>query len=227
MGDVPIRVAIPNGHRVRLPSWADVHVNNRFEPARDRFPIANGLNVAEPHMMLWALAALLSQKPFERAAEDCWHLGLVSPQSATAYLAAHRRSGKNGVRRIEIWLEHAAGQERPAQSGLEQRLIEALRAVGLPTPVRQHPLDLPSGQRIHVDIAWPAIQLCVEPGHSWWHGGDKAATRDLERRLGAAALGWDTIQLDESLRLDPARAADQIQLAYNARRRLLSHSPTR
>ena len=43
---------------------------------------------------------------------------------------------------------------------------------GLPEPIRQHPLLLLTGELIHLDIAWPEVRLAVEPGHSWWHGGD-------------------------------------------------------
>ncbi len=122
---------------------------------------------------------------------------------------------------MERWLEMALGQQQPAQSGLELDLIEALRSVGLPEPVRQHPLDLPSGVRIHVDIAWPEVRLCVEPGHSWWHGGDDGVRRDHERTLGALAIGWETIVLDESLRCDPHQAAALIHRAYDNRTELL------
>ncbi len=126
---------------------------------------------------------------------------------------------------MERWLELALDQRRPAESGLELDLIEALRAVGLPEPIRQHRLDLPNGTQIRVDLAWPAVRLCVEPGHSWWHGGDAAMRRDNERRLGALAIGWETIQLDESLRRDPAAAAAMIRAAYRQRVALLEGSP--
>jgi hypothetical protein len=122
---------------------------------------------------------------------------------------------------MERWLDVALDQGRPAQSGLELDLIEALRSVGLPEPVRQHPLDLPSGHRIHVDIAWPDLRLCVEPGHSWWHGGNEGVRRDNERALGALAIGWETIALDESLRCDPHQAALMIRRAFEHRTALL------
>ena len=56
-----------------------------------------------------------------------------------------------------------------------------IERVGLPTPVRQLPLTLPSGEIIHLDLAWPDVRLAVEPGHSWWHGGDLRQRADQAR----------------------------------------------
>lgn len=217
-----ICVTIPEGHRVRLPAWTSVRWSTWYSPDRDQTVLAGVHTVAEPHRMLYDLAARLGDRRFRRAAEDCWHLGLVTPQSAAEYLSEHRCRGKDGTARMERWLEAALDQQRPAESGLELDLIEALRSVGLPDPVRQYPLDLPSGRRIHVDIAWPDVRLCVEPGHSWWHGGNEGLRRDHERQLGALAIGWETIPLDESLRRDPHQAAHLIRRAYAHRSRLLA-----
>jgi hypothetical protein len=216
-----ICVTIPEGHRVRLPTWTNVRWSSWYDADLDRTTLAGLHAVAEPHRMLYDLAARLGDRRFQRAAEDCWHLGLVTPQSAERYLRHHRRRGKDGTARMERWLEIALDQGQPAQSGLELDLIEALRSAGLPEPVRQHPLELPSGVRIHVDIAWPCVRLCVEPGHSWWHGGDEGVRRDHERSLGALAVGWETITLDESLRRDPCQAAQMIRRAFENRTELL------
>ncbi len=171
--------------------------------------------------MLYDLAARLDDRRFQRAAEDCWRLKLLTPKSAAAYLGHHRRMGKDGTLRLQRWLDHALAANRPTESGLELDLLEALRAAGLPEPVRQHMLRLSNGSQIRVDFAWPDIKLCVEPGHSWWHGGDDGIRRDNERRLGALAIGWETVQLDESLRLDPAQTAAMVRVIYDRRFTLL------
>ncbi len=222
METTPICATVPDGDRPGLPAWVEVRTSNWYDARRDRRRLPGGAVAAEPHRMLYDLAARLDDRRFQRAAEDCWHLGLVSPKSAAAYLNHHRQRGKDGTSRIERWLEVALDQRRPAESGLELDLLESLRDVGVPEPVRQHPLVLPNGHRIHVDLAWPRIRLCVEPGHSWWHGGDEGVRRDNERVLGALAIGWETIQLDESLRHDPQQAASLIKAAYDQRAALMS-----
>lgn len=226
MAHDPITATVPHGDRPRLPTWVDLHVTSWYDARRDRRRLAGATVAAEAHRMLFDLAARLDDRRFRRAAEDCWHLGLVTPRSAAAYLGHHRRMGKDGTLRMERWLDVALHQSRPAESGLELDLIEALLVAGLPEPVRQHPLDLPTGVRIHVDLAWPAIRLGVEPGHSWWHGGDDGVRRDHERALGALAIGWETIQLDESLRHDPQQATLMIKAAYHHRAALIATSST-
>ncbi len=87
-------------------------------------------------------------------------------------------------------------------------MIAAVRAVGLPEPVRQYPLVLRSGETIHIDIAWPGKCLGLEPGHSWHHGGDLRMRKDHARDSACAELGWQIVRLDEDLRddLDVRRA---------------------
>jgi hypothetical protein len=175
------------------------------------------LAVAAPLRMLFSLAASFNQYRFERAAEDAWHLGLVSPRTAAGYLELHRCRGKDGVRRMEIWLERALPRERPSQSGLEMDLLDAVHQVGLPTPVRQYPLALIDGEVIHIDIAWPLIRLGLEPGGMWWHGGDEKQRQDQARDVGCGEVGWQILRFDDRLKSDPMRAARQVERVYRAR----------
>ena len=82
-----------------------------------------------------------------------------------------------------------------------------IEQVGLPTPVRQLPLTLPSGELIRLDLAWPDIRLAVEPGHSWWHGGDLRQRADQARDRACAVLGWHVHRYDETATTDRAAAA--------------------
>jgi hypothetical protein len=139
--------------------------------------------------MLLRLAETFNQHRFERAAEDCWHRGLVTPDAAADYLAAVRRSGRGGVIRFERWLEACAVRGRPSQSGLQLDVLDAIRCAGLPEPERQLALTLRTGELIHLDLAWPEVRLGVEPGHSWWHGRrPQAASRSGRDRAFVAVL---------------------------------------
>ncbi len=83
-----------------------------------------------------------------------------------AYLELVRRPGLGGVRLLDRWLSNVLPRPRPSQSGLELDALAAIRAAGLPEPVRQHPLTLLTGELIHLDVAWPNVRLAIEPGHS-------------------------------------------------------------
>jgi Transcriptional regulator, AbiEi antitoxin len=180
----------------------------------------SGLRIAHPLHMLRTLATEFSFHRFERAAEDAWHLGLVSPAQAAEYLERIRRPGVSGVSQLDRWLGYALPRQRPSQSGLELDALAAIRLAGLPEPVRQHPLELLTGERIHLDIAWPNVSLAVEPGHSWWHGGDLRMSADYERDRACGEVGWHVVRFDQSMREDLRASGQQLRRLYDARRRL-------
>ncbi len=217
----PIHYTVPGRRSVGTADWARVHYTSWYDAARDRTTLANGLIVATPLRTLFGLAATFNQFRFRRAAEDAWHLGLTTPEEAAAYLDQHRCRGKDGVIVMERWLEQALGQARPAQSDLERKLLDAFERVGLPRPVRQHPVILPGGERIHLDIAWPDVLLAVEPGASWWHGGDLAQRKDQNRDLASGELGWQIVRVDEGLAADPDSIAHRVSRLYDARTTIL------
>lgn len=212
-----IHMTVPTRVDRTLPAWADMH-RSRWYDESDRTTRPDGLVVATPMRMLWGLAATCNQHRFDRAAEDAWHLGLITPAIAWDYLDVHRCRGKDGVARLQGWLEDAMGRDRATQSNLERVLLEALARRGLPTPVRQHPLHLAHGGVIHLDIAWPELSLGVEPGASWHHGGDLGQRRDQDRDRACAERGWLIVRFDESMRDDPDSAAAQVARIYRRRR---------
>jgi len=217
MPDRPIHFTVPLGRRHADPPWADVHRSSWYEAATDTLRRIDGLVVADPLRMLFGLAAAFNQHRFERAAEDTWHLGLIDPNTAVSYLEAHRCRGKDGVSTFERWLDRAIAQRRPSQSNLERNLITALGQAGLPEPERQWPLQLGTGETIHLDIAWPAIRLGVEPGSSWWHGGDLRQRADQARDRSCGEVGWMIVRFDESMRSDLRAAAGQVRRIHHRR----------
>jgi hypothetical protein len=198
MPELPIEYCIRETRRLEVPSWVRL-VKTSWPDDEPRPARLDGLIVASPLRTLFGLAARFTQHRFERAAEDAWHLGLVDPQDAAPYLARIRRQGLAGVARFEAWLDKAGAQRRPATTGLEQLLLELCERAGLPDPVRQHPIVLRSGETVHLDLAWPEILLAVEPGHSWWHGGDLRQRADQSRDRACLEVGWQVIRYDESV----------------------------
>ncbi len=216
MSTTPVRATIPETTRRECPPWARLDRSSWFDDT-ESVRRDDGLVVATPLRMLFGLAATLHPFRFARAAEDAWNLRLITPESAADYLQRHRCRGKNGVSVLEQWLEGVMGQERPAQSGLEQLLIECLVRIGLPEPRRQYPLVLGSGEVIHLDIAWPNRRLAVEPGAARWHGGALQQRRDHARDRACSERGWHVIRFDESFADDPMAAARQVERIYHTR----------
>jgi hypothetical protein len=215
----PIELVTDTRRRGLLPDW----LRATFSTWIDRTDVVerdDGLRIAKPPKMLLGLAARMNDAQFELAAEDAWHLRLVSPLRAAEYLARVAAPGRSGVGRMRRWLEHVAGRTRPAQSRLEIKVARAAVAAGLPDPVRQHPLILADGALIHLDLAWPDVMLGFEPGHSWWHGGDLGQRADQQRRRECAAVGWQVECYDESAATNLAAVGAEIATIYHQRRRL-------
>ncbi|MEL6892215.1 MAG: hypothetical protein AAFP84_11500 [Actinomycetota bacterium] len=57
----------------------------------------------------------------------------------------------------------------------------------------------------------------MEPGHSWFQRGDDGQHRDHRRDLGAAAVGWQVLRLDERFRRDLSIAARHVAAAHRQR----------
>lgn len=222
MPTTTIHVTVPPTFRRRMPDWVDVHRSAWYDiDSHDR----HGFRLASPMRMLFGLAAAFNQHRFERAAEDAWHLELVTPRQAAEYLELHRCRGKDGVARIEQWLEHSCGRARPTQSNLERVLLEALEQTGLPQAERQHPLMLATGETIHLDLAWPSIRFAVEPGSSWFHGGNLGQRKDQARDRDCGEVGWLVIRFDDDMRNNPHAAARQVARIYARRASDLGNLP--
>jgi hypothetical protein len=212
-----VEVTVAEDRKVTLPPWGRLVRTSWCDEALDVGTRPDGLRVATPLRMLFGLASRFNQHRFERAAEDAWHLGLVTPSQAAEYLGGVRRQGRTGVARFEAWLKNTGVRARPSQSGLELDFVDLLAAVGLPTPERQYPLMLATGETIHLDLAWPAARLAIEPGHTWWHGGNARMRQDAARQRGCDEVGWRVIPYDETAKEDPAGTARQILTIYRER----------
>ncbi|MET0146257.1 MAG: hypothetical protein ABW328_15965 [Ilumatobacteraceae bacterium] len=218
MPRVFLEVTVPEDRQVVMPSWGRLHRSSWIDGERDiDAGRADGFRVASPLRTMFRLASVFNDHRFERAAEDAWHRGLVTPEQAADYLVAIRRSGRTGVARFERWLEKTAFRSRPSQSGLELDVLDAIRRAGLPEPQRQHPLTLRTGEVIHIDLAWPNVRLGVEPGHSWWHGGDLRKRADEARDRACDEIGWRIVRHDESVREELAAFGLQLRIIHDER----------
>ena len=201
-----------------LPAWVTL-TRTAWRIDDDRLQLVNGVAVSSPLRTLFRCAATCSDVRFEKIAEQMWHRRLITPIEAAEYLELVRRQGRHGVARFERWLERAILRTRPSQSGLEVDLAGALVTVGAPEPQRQYPLTLRSGERIHLDLAWPDMRLGVEPGATYWHGGDAKVRADHGRDRACDEIGWRILRFDEVELRDLIGCARQTMAIHRARSR--------
>lgn len=211
-----LEVMITDRCAPHLPSWVTC-TRSSWRMETDRVALADGRVVSSPLRTLFRCGATCPNARFEKIAEQMWNRRLITPNEAAAYLQTVRRRGRHGVARFERWLEHAIDRPRPSQSTLEVDLAMAVVRRGLPPPLRQYALDLNNGETIHLDLAWPDVRLGIEPGDTFWHGGDEKVRSDHGRDRACDEIGWRTLRFDEVELRELDRCALQVVTIYRQR----------
>lgn len=109
----------------------------------------------------------------------------LTDQGALATIA-DANVGRPGAQRAR-WVFGLAdpAAQSPPESHLRVRLVLA----GLPRPVAQHPVRLPTGLVLHPDLAWPRFRVAIEyDGH--WHSDPDRLHTDRKRLNQLVAAGW-------------------------------------
>ena len=130
----------------------------------------------------------------EGALDDALVRGLTTLGSIERMLdraGSHGRAGTALLRRLVA--ERSDGQS-PTESFLEDRLVGLLRRHGLPEPIRQHPVALPDGHVVRIDLAYPEVRLGIETDGRVWHSGRADFSRDRQRANRLAGLGWTLLR---------------------------------
>ncbi|WP_158412561.1 type IV toxin-antitoxin system AbiEi family antitoxin domain-containing protein [Ilumatobacter nonamiensis] len=157
--------------------------------AEDVVVRTDGIRVASPPRAWFDCASQLGDEKFEMLTE--WVLDRHD-DVATLFRTVRRLDtrGRPGLARVHRVLSQRPAWQKPAQSGLETKVLSALRRAGLRGLTNQHPIRLPNGVVIHADIADPAIGWALEIDHVTWHGGRFEAQRDKARDRQARTAGW-------------------------------------
>ncbi len=139
---------------------------------------------SDPTTAAWETAVWLEPVRAVGVVDTLLGRGLTTP-AALAEIAS-RSAGRIGGRRAQrvFGLADPAAQS-PPESHLRVRLVLA----GLPRPVAQHPVRLPSGLVLHPDLAWPEFQVAVEYD-GLWHADADQLHRDRQRLNQLVGTGW-------------------------------------
>ena len=195
-GDQRLHVTI-RGRAHRLVPGAVVHRCHRIDPV-DVVERPDGIRVTSPPRTCFDLASTVTDDRLESIIEQVLHDGMAT--LPTLFSTGHRlrERGRKGSARYQRVLESRPAWLKPVDSGLELELEQALIAAGLPRPVRQHALRLPSGEDIHPDFYWPDLHEIVEVDHVTWHGGREASAYDKRRDRLVRRLGISTTRVTDS-----------------------------
>lgn len=197
--DEPI-VAVPHD-RTPLHTGVLLRRTNVID-ACDRVERPDAIRVASPARTWFDCARDLDDVRFEKLTE--W---VLDHHASIPTLWSTRRRlnqrGRPGLARVNRVLSQRATWQKPAGSGLEVDVLNALRRRGLHGLVQQHPIRLPDGSVVHPDGALPRIRWAVEIDHVTWHGGRSDAQRDKGRDRKLRRVGWQVDRVtDQELAAD-------------------------
>ena len=94
----------------------------------------------------------------------------------------------------------------------EARLLQILRAAGLPEPVPQFRVALSRTRTARLDFAWPEEKLYCEFDPYKWHGGRDHYMYGATRRLRLEMLGWRGVPVTDDELDSGGRLATQLLL---------------
>jgi hypothetical protein len=124
--------------------------------------------------------------------------GLAQPSHVLAALRrSQRRPGRAGSAAVREALRPWLTGIRPG-SPSEVRLLRRIEAWGLPAPVTQHLVHLPSGEVVAaIDLAWPDALVGLEYDGEQFHT-PRHLSADVAREERLRALGWRIERADRS-----------------------------
>ena len=106
--------------------------------------------------------------------------------------AAARWGRRRGSRTIVAALPRIrAGAESPKETHLRLTLVDA----GLPEPVPNRPVRLPSGRVVHPDLAYPEQRIALEYLGDTHRTNRRRWQDDVRRRRELAAAGWWVVEV--------------------------------
>jgi len=137
----------------------------------------------------WDVAAWLDPVDAVPIVDTLLGRELVSRAELAALTSRH--AGRPGCRRAELVFDLAdPAAQSPRESVLRVRLVLG----GLPRPVAQCPVRVPSGLLLHPDLAWQEWQVAVEyDGH--WHADPDQSHRDRHRLNLLTVAGWTVLHV--------------------------------
>jgi hypothetical protein len=191
--------ALPGGRRdlveIACPRWRRVHqqalvVHETKALDSVDLTVVKGIAVTTPARTLFDLGRVCRPGLVERALENALRRGLTTEGELDATLRRLSRSGRPGGPTLRTLLDGRNPGRRPTESEMETRLLQSMRAFGLPDPTTQHEVWQGAMFIARVDVAYPDLKIAIEYDSDEFHSGRAAIRRDRDRRHLLLAAGW-------------------------------------
>jgi len=187
-GDDRIReIVCPRWRRAKEPGLV-VHETKVLD-ARD-VTVVDAIPVTTIERTLLDLGAVRHPLTVERAVETALRRELTTLPDLRSTLRRLGRRGRNGAGVLRRILDERDPNRRLTESAMEMRMLQVLRANGLPAPVVQHEIRHQGRFVARVDAAYPDLRIALEYESFAWHTGKEALVRDSARRNALVGIGW-------------------------------------
>jgi AbiEi antitoxin C-terminal domain len=182
-----VEITCPRWRRVRQDRVV-VHETKALDPID--LTVVSGIAVTTPARTLFDLGGVCRDGMVELALENGLRRGLVTEVELAALVKRVSRSGRPGSRILRQLLDAREPGRRPTESEMETRLVQALRAHGLPEPTVQFEIWQGAAFIGRVDAAYPDAKIAIEYDSDEFHSGRAATGRDRGRRHRLISAGW-------------------------------------
>jgi very-short-patch-repair endonuclease len=208
VGTEGVELTIPETRHIEIPGVI-VHRSVRLERADVRR--CDGIPATSLARTVVDLAAVLSRAELNALLDHVLGERRVSASQLHRCLERLGNRGRRGTRALADLLASRRTGRRSPESAFEWRLLRALSANRLPSPIPQYVIRLPSGRTARVDFAYPEARLVIEADSYRYHAGLTSWSRDRARNNHLIALGWRVLAVTvNELREDPESVAEQV-----------------
>ncbi len=182
----------PRWRRARYPLLV-VHETLALSP--EDIKVVDSIPVTTVERTLLDLGAVRSFETVERAVEEALRRELTTLDDLDAILRRLARKGRRGAGVLRRVVEARTPNRVLTANDIEMRMLQVLRANGLPEPVPQFVVWHQGRFIAQVDAAYVEWRIALEYDSYAWHSDRPARIRDNARRNALINIDWAPISV--------------------------------
>ncbi len=163
------------------------------------------------------LGAVVDDDTVEQALDDALRRG-TNMRWVTETLRAAARPGPTGVDALHRVLARPDRAGRIPDSRFERLVERIARSIGMPDPVRQHPVVIDGRRIARIDVAWPEHLVGLEADSEMWHSGPRRGRLARARHNRLTSWGWEMMYASWQDTEDPTELVEQLRRSLRERR---------
>jgi hypothetical protein len=213
-GEEIVEVTAPRHRRMQIDG---VTIHESFFLTDLDVTYIDGIPVTRPARLLCDLALLVERgelRPhvYELTIQEAIRRNLVDIPRLWREWERLGGAWRPGGRTVAAVLKAYVPPIRQTETTPETRLLQLIRAAGLPEPVPQFRVALSPTRKARLDFAWPDEKVYCEFDPYKWHGGRDHYMYGATRRLRLEALGWRGVPVTDDELDSGGRLATQLLL---------------